>query len=291
MSKYIKTYKRKIQYNQNENFELINFYDYFLCLITNGYVILEINTERCYILPGVLLCFNKSDHIKLIAKKDLKAESISFDAEFINVNLNWSVIENMNYSLLRKQHNYPILKIFTEKTETYNGIIPLLSETLKPLLCLFNVIIFQIKEQPDQIWSCRSRANLFTILDIADFFCDEMKTINKLDNPMQKILDYIHVNINEDLRIDALCKKFTTNHSCLSMKFKAFTGITIAQYIITHRIELAKKALAFTDLSLNEIAQIYGFKRLQYMVKCFNDRVGLTPLKYRNTMRDARMKQ
>ncbi|MDF2566835.1 MAG: helix-turn-helix protein [Oscillospiraceae bacterium] len=79
-----------------------------------------------------------------------------------------------------------------------------------------------------------------------------------------------------------------TNHTCLTKALKELTGKTVTSYIIDLRIELAKHSLAFSNLSLSEVPRTFGFKRLQYMIRVFNKKVGITPQKYRNQMKNAR---
>jgi YesN/AraC family two-component response regulator len=129
---------------------------------------------------------------------------------------------------------------------------------------------------------------MFSILQTCEYFLREFLKDNKSDTPAQKILDHIHAHIDEELNLETLCKIYGTNHTCLTKAFKDLTGKTVTSYIIDLRVELAKHSLAFSNLSLSEISQIFGFKRLQYMIRVFNKKVGITPQKYRNWMKNAR---
>ena len=49
------------------------------------------------------------------------------------------------------------------------------------------------------------------------------------------------------------------------------------------------RSLAFTSLSLAEIARECGFRESAYLARVFKQHVGTTPLSYRTAMRKKRM--
>lgn len=63
---------------------------------------------------------------------------------------------------------------------------------------------------------------------------------------------------------------------------KKETGTTALDYIQTKLIELAKEKIFSADKSMNDIADELGFKYQQHFTRLFKQKVGLSPLEFRN---------
>ena len=86
-----------------------------------------------------------------------------------------------------------------------------------------------------------------------------------------------------------LCKMFHTNHTSILKAFRSYTGTTIGQYILDLRINLVSNALLFTDLTLEKIAEQYGFGQVSYLSRVFRSRVGLAPGQFRSLISDKKI--
>lgn len=105
---------------------------------------------------------------------------------------------------------------------------------------------------------------------------------------VRNVLDYIQLNLCSELSSEKLCNLFSTNRSTLSNEFKNAIGTTITNYVMGAKLELVKYALAFTELSMDEIAVKYGFKNIAYFSKMFKTKELVSPLKYRQRMKAGR---
>ena len=153
----------------------------------------------------------------------------------------------------------------------------------------FDKIAVQLREQPDSKWSCRARSLL---LKLIAFLGDDQKISGwnpAGDTPAARMCQYILTHLDGDLTVGTLCRMFATNHTSLYRQFKAHTGLPVSEYVLQKRLETAKSSLAFTSLSLAEIAQTCGFKESSYFARIFKQNTGMTPLMYRCTMRKKRM--
>lgn len=258
-------------------------------LIKNGSSSFVFNGEKCYVSGKAILCFDNTVSLKILTSQKIDATIISFSPEFINVNLNWQLIKSNDYHCLCTKQNYPEFEPFINRDSIYNGILTLDIDYFNLLEHYFNRIEEQLIEQPDNKWSCRTRSYLFKIFGILNFLFYEYHHQDDLELFALKVCDHILLNLNNDISIKKLCELFATNHTTLTRKFKEFTNTTITNYIILKRLENAKYSLSFTSLSLEEIAKQNGFSELSYFTKTFKNKVGITPLKYRNDMRYRRM--
>ncbi len=287
--RYIPDRKLPISFNQKEDFKNRNPDWFFLCKIISGYIVVRINDQVFHISSASLFSFPRKTNIEVLAAYRLKAVSVSFAPEFMNVNLNWELIEAMEYPSAVHEFQYPRFDLFYKRNTLYQGILPLDHTADGKINQIFEDIIEELKEQPHDRWSCEARTNLFSLFGIAEYFCSEfMKGSDTSDLLEGKILDHIHLNLCTKIRIEELCKEFHTNHTTVQNKFKAYTGYSIAEYIIEKRIALAKHALSFTALSVEKISEKVGYGNVSYFATLFKNRVGATPTGYRTAMRNKR---
>jgi AraC-like DNA-binding protein len=72
------------------------------------------------------------------------------------------------------------------------------------------------------------------------------------------------------------------NPNYFSKLFTASVGMPPSRFILKTRMEKAKKLLAFTHLSVGEIAAAVGFSDPLYFSRTFRRYAGLPPTEYRN---------
>ena len=115
-----------------------------------------------------------------------------------------------------------------------------------------------------------------------------MNDVNCVDGLVLAILAHISDNIAEKITIESICNKFYIGRNTLNRRFKMAMKQTVINYVIGCRIDLAKRSLAFTDLTVDEISRETGFHEHTYFTKMFRMREGVTPLEYRKVMRAMR---
>ncbi|WP_255557664.1 hybrid sensor histidine kinase/response regulator transcription factor [Flavobacterium taihuense] len=100
-----------------------------------------------------------------------------------------------------------------------------------------------------------------------------------IDNDfIQKILNFIHENINEsDLSVEILASKVFLSRSQLYRKIKTLTGVSVNEFIRNVRLEKAKELIALGNNNINEISYKVGFTSPSYFTKCFKEKYGHLP--------------
>ncbi|WP_026063272.1 helix-turn-helix domain-containing protein [Pedobacter arcticus] len=74
-----------------------------------------------------------------------------------------------------------------------------------------------------------------------------------------------------------LSKKLNHNYTYLANLFSETVGITIEQYIISHKIERVKELLFYDELSLTEISYKMHYSSVAHLSNQFKKTTGLTP--------------
>lgn len=103
---------------------------------------------------------------------------------------------------------------------------------------------------------------------------------------IQKIANYININLTEDLSLNTLAEKYAMSASYLSTLFKKEMGFTITDYANRQRIRKATKLLNTTDLQIHDIASKCGIYDSSYFRKLFKRYIGLTPSEYMKIVRN-----
>lgn len=98
---------------------------------------------------------------------------------------------------------------------------------------------------------------------------------------VEGIKEYIHVHYSEELSLDKIGMIFKYHPYHINRMFKQYQGETIHRYLTNHRLQMSKKLLTTTSLSIEEIAERSGFGSSAYYTACFKKQTGTTPTAYR----------
>ena len=102
-----------------------------------------------------------------------------------------------------------------------------------------------------------------------------------LEESLQKAINYINNNLQEELTVKSISQNVNISKSVLYKKFHSYFNCTVSEYINRKRIEYAMDLLLKTDLSIENIAQKSGFASTSYFSKNFKKLQGISPLKFR----------
>ena len=99
------------------------------------------------------------------------------------------------------------------------------------------------------------------------------------------LLDDIEASLGQDLTLDVLSARSGYSKSALIRYFQENTHTTPMQYVAERRINLAKRRLSDTRLTVREIAEACGFKNEFYFSTVFRRRTGMSPSDFRRRER------
>lgn len=109
------------------------------------------------------------------------------------------------------------------------------------------------------------------------------------DIHMKRLVERVTERIQErfmssDISLEECADAFNTTTYALSKAFKQINGVNFIDYLITLRMDKAKKLLVSTDLKVNEIAEQIGYQP-SYFIRLFRKYENMTPGQYRERMR------
>ena len=110
--------------------------------------------------------------------------------------------------------------------------------------------------------------------------------IEKIKNVIIEMVHYkddlIKINFS-----DFLSEKLNYDYTYLSNLFSEVQGITIEQFIISHKIERIKELIIYGELNITEIAWKMNYSSVAHLSNQFKKVTGLTPSHFKQ-MKDKR---
>ena len=103
---------------------------------------------------------------------------------------------------------------------------------------------------------------------------------------LEPALKLIHEDPTSSLTTDQLAGVCHFSVSQFNRIFRQLMGQSPKQYIVRHRLELAKRLLAQSDVPLTDVAMQVGFYDASVLGKKFREHEGLTPRQYRLKLRE-----
>lgn len=107
--------------------------------------------------------------------------------------------------------------------------------------------------------------------------------VSQSNGTLDHVLDYIDKHYLEPITLDQIAEACYINKYYLSHMFSDSKQMTVGQYILGKRMEEAKRLLATTNLTVNEIALNSGFNDQGYFSRAFKKALQMTPLQYRKS--------
>jgi AraC-like DNA-binding protein len=141
-----------------------------------------------------------------------------------------------------------------------------------------------MNKKPSYCAMCQKLETESIIQQLFSGFIDCSSKINQttfLKFNFHDILQNIHQNLHNDIRIDYLAKMACLSNDHFSRVFKSVLGVSPNEFIIRKRIEKSQFLLLSTELTIDQIVEETNFKNAQYFSRMFKKYTNYTPAKYR----------
>lgn len=125
--------------------------------------------------------------------------------------------------------------------------------------------------------------------DIAEIVSklQERRLWDRRDERVAEMVDYLQANVyNPALTVEEMADRVSLSASHARSIFKDRTGVTIASYILTERMNKAKYLLVNTNAMIGDIAAQSGFQTKGNFYAVFKKEVGMTPSEYRSQLKE-----
>lgn len=112
---------------------------------------------------------------------------------------------------------------------------------------------------------------------------DATTKIDGTSNTIRVAMTYIDQHLKDDITLTEVAAIVHLNPSYFSVLFKDEIKLNFSEYVTRRRIQLAKKLLLSTKLTINEVAEEVGYNTTKYFIKIFKEYEEMTPTAYRKT--------
>jgi AraC-like DNA-binding protein len=111
---------------------------------------------------------------------------------------------------------------------------------------------------------------------------ESLKENKKVSEVAKIIKERIDNAIFKKVNLDTICEITYYSKKQITREFKKYYGYTPYNYLITIKIDMAKRLLKSTNLSIKQIAYKLCFHNQHYFSKAFKKKTNMSPLEYRN---------
>jgi transcriptional regulator GlxA family with amidase domain len=102
---------------------------------------------------------------------------------------------------------------------------------------------------------------------------------------LRRVRDYVEAHLEDSIDIQCLADAAGLSMYHFARGFKQSEGITPHEYLVHCRVRRARELLTHTELPLAEIAHACGFSDQSHCARRFREHFGITPSRYRWSMR------
>lgn len=141
-----------------------------------------------------------------------------------------------------------------------------------------------LTEQPD--YALRSLTALLEWIDyVIGIAINHMMSIHENRTVVEQAKQFIAENMGkQDLSRGDVAGHVYLNPDYLTRLFKKETGMAVSDYLKQQRLDYAKRQLAYSTMTVSDIAVSAGYSNLSYFSTLFKKETRMNPLDYRKTM-------
>lgn len=218
----------------------------------------------------------------LLGPEDYHHFEIGDVTEFSFVRFNESIHKELPGD---KDHPWqPIIRTLLNTSSQSRGTIVTDKQEKRKLHHLLTVLEAESANDQSQYFEViRDSVMRSMLIILARNLFSQIQSRPVLNDSIEAILMYIrqHIYRPEDVTIEHLAETFHYAPAYISIFFKKHTGESIKQYIIKHKIKLIEARLLYSQLTLSEIADEFGYTDESHLCKQFRKYTGTTPMSFR----------
>lgn len=259
------------------NMNTFHWHDFLeISLILDGCGVYEIEDKTFDVKKNDIIIINNIERHKV----SYKPEGILFEAVLhFDPKLIWSR-ENSPF-------DYDYLKLFQYNGANFNNRPVLDEDSSRTIKSLITEIVHEYSEKKP-CYGIVIKAKLLLVIALLIRQCN-IQWVGKFDyiikknniERLERILQYMEENFNDDLNLETIAKKFYMNSSYFSDYFKKNMGINFTKYLTKLKIGEAIRLINENNASLTEIAFMCGFNNISSFFIAFKRVTKMSPGEYK----------
>ena len=109
-------------------------------------------------------------------------------------------------------------------------------------------------------------------------------SINRESSLLNMLVNYMLDHITESITISDLVRYSGTNKTTISAVFRNNFNMSVMEYFISLKIDLAKKYLREDNYNITQISDILGYSGIHYFSRQFKKVTGMSPSEYSSSI-------
>lgn len=144
--------------------------------------------------------------------------------------------------------------------------------------------LFQDKEILEKsLNSYHTIDQMYDFVNLTMDFFNQSKNMNMdTQNQIDLIIQYIHNNIEKDIRRSEIAEAVFLNQDYMSRLFKKEVGTSLKEYIMLCKMKEAQTLLKNTNLPISMIAAKVGYTNFSHFSQVYKKMLGISPAEDRN---------
>lgn len=232
-----------------------------------------------------------------LAESELKSDYINRPCALVNIHINsfskWLTMcwdngaerfyHELNYALtgITEKAEFVIARTFYSNIELLciNNSQMCTEELLEECIPLFSKTILDKLGVYCQIHTTKIFSSLSEIMKYN--LQEPVNNDNKSEEVIENALKYMRHNYFRAFTLDDVAKYVKLSKEYFCSYYKKKTGENFLDSLTHHRIEMSKKLLANTTLTIHQIAESVGYRSASYYHKTFRISCGMSPSEFR----------
>lgn len=274
--------------NKSSIIENICGYDrWSLVYVEKGSGILCYEDTHTPIISPAILCIPEHQQVSIQGAAELVLKSVYFHPLVINSRFDFDIVRHppADFTVTEEQDLY-LLEPFIQRNNKHLSLVALDPASAQQISSLFELMHLTLTAQNSYHWPCRSRSRLLeALIVVSKVFEQEESLTGKIDrresDTVSQIMNYIHTHYSEKITLASLSQMFHLNRTTLNHQFSEQTNLSIIDYLISYRIQIAATLLRDTLLPVAEIMERVGFRNTTHFWRMFKKHTSLSPSSYR----------
>lgn len=244
----------------------------------------ELQKQQFFMMGGGILTMDDSSQPSSGGKTDLQTPNgydINISAEKLFYALEVGNKASVKLFITEASHQFK-QEGCSEQTMK-SKFIQLLSAALNKLASVNPTMHSHHSEYASRILDIYKQPNLNALLNYMNHVLHEvidLTGIGSTDQQLKQMMDLIHRNYGDNLRLEGLAEVFNYNSAYLGKLFKNYTGEYFNTYLDKVRIEKAKEMLQ-QGMKVYQVAELVGYTNVDYFYTKFKKYEGISPSLYR----------
>lgn len=111
--------------------------------------------------------------------------------------------------------------------------------------------------------------------------CMKEKTNHQFRSIADRIASIIRAEYDQELSLESISERLHYSPNYLSSIFKKEYGMTFTEFLMNYRLDIARKWLVDTDMTIKDIAERLQYQNPQNFIRSFRKKEHVTPGAYR----------